>query len=129
MVIKFTVSDNDYYFCLQSFIKSLVRGSGLHPSKFNTMEEFFEAEDAYNRFMKLLNPNNDNKLTDSDKDFILGYIRDRFDKFLKRSNYDETEHNLLMRDFKVNVQNSFVDRWENGESFYWLQHSGTIINQ
>jgi hypothetical protein len=93
------------------------------------MEEFFEAEDAYNRFMKLLNPNNNEKLTDSDKNFLSDYIRGRFDRFLKRSNYDETEHNLLMRDFKVNIQNSFVDRWENGESFYWLQHSGTVINQ
>lgn len=129
MVIKFTVNDNDYYFCLQSFIKSLFRGYGLHPSKFNNVEEFFEAEDAYNRFKKLLNPNNNEKLTGEDKQFIIKYIRNRFDTYIKLSNYDDNERNLLMRDFKVNIQNSFVDRWENGESFYWLQHSGTVINQ
>lgn len=129
MVIKFTVNDNDYYFCLSSFIKSLFRGSGLHPSKFDKVEEFFEAEDAYNRFTKLLNPNNNEKLTVGDKQFIIEYIKNRFDTYIKLSNYDDNERKLLMRDFKVNIQNSFVDRWENGESFYWLQHSCIIINQ
>lgn len=129
MVIKFTVNDNDYYFCLQSFIKSLFRWFALEPCKLNNMKEFFEAEDAYSRFMKLLNPNNNEKLTGEHKQFIIEYIRNRFDSYIRTSNYDDNERKLLMRDFKVNIQNSFVDRWENGESFYWLQHSGTVINQ
>lgn len=130
MVIKFTVQDNDYYYCLQAFIKSLFRGVGAHPSKFKTVDEFFSAEDTYNRFMRLLGPNNDEKLTGEDKRFILDYIRNRFDTYLKTCNYDDEERSLLNKDFKVRIQKSYVDRWENGESFYWLQHFPyVIINQ
>ena len=35
----------------------------------------------------------------------------------------------LMSKLEVEILFTFEDKWENGESVYWLQNSGVVVNQ
>lgn len=128
MVIKFTINNLDYDYFLKQFIKELFTYMSAS-QKFISLTKYTEMEAAYNRFSKLTSAHNKEKLTQNEVDFILDYIKSRFIDYVEKHIYNETKQKLLIKNFNVKMQKAFVDRCENGESFYWLQHSGSIIIQ
>lgn len=84
--------------------------------------------DEYVKYNKILNPNCDCEMTDEVKRDLTERVRTTFKRFLERKLKASTVE-YLMENLEVSVVDSFEDRWENGEVFYWLQHSGVVVNQ
>lgn len=129
MIIKFTVKDNDYHYILKSFIDSLWKGMGMYAHYFNTPEEYIVEEDLYNKFLKLTSPRNTEYCNEADISFIIEYIKHRLETFVKYFVRKEDYRVEMLNGFDVGIYSYFVDKCENGESFYWFQNSRAIICQ
>lgn len=121
MIIKFTVNDNDFYDILMRFGKSLPVSLWVYTEDTKIRE--------INYIRNIINPNSDIKLTDSDKRKLIERVRDQFNKFINTAVRDVKTREYLSKNFKVSIVNTLTDKWENGEMFYWLQHSNALINQ
>ena len=122
MVIRITVNDNDYRKIMTPFVKELYQyASGLHSELFS--------KDHYDKINRLLNPNINAKLQDKDKDFLTQSIKSSFKEYLNVRGIAHDVQSYLLSQFEVKFLKSFTDKWENGEAFYWLQHSQTVVNQ
>ena len=128
MIIRMSVEDNDYFYVLTTFIKHVFQGS-MGSRLSDTMQEYIQMDIEFENLMKLLSPNVDKPLNTTEKAFIIDYINQRFKKFVKKTVSLVDEHDRLIKDFDVQILESFTDKWENGEAFYWFQHSRVVINQ
>lgn len=129
MIIKFTVRDNDYHYILKSFIDSLWKGIGMYGRYINSVEEYIAEEDLYNKFLKLTSPHNKEYCNEEDIEFITYYIKHRLETYVKCFIRKEDYRKSMLDGFEVGVYSHFVDKWENGENFYWFQHSRAVICQ
>lgn len=128
MIVKLTVHDNDFYYKIMKFIKI------MWEPIYGDDEDIEIKVDEHLKSTKIftyINPNYDTKITPEIKEEIITYLKEQFNKFLdvKCDNVFADTKEYLKQNFEVSIQNSFTDRWENGEAFYWFQHSGAIINQ
>ena len=121
MIIKFTVNDNDFYDILMRFGKSLPVSLWVYTEDTKIRE--------INYIRNIINPNSDIKLTDSNKRKLIERVREQFNKFINTAVKDVKTREYLSESFKVSIVNTLTDKWENGEMFYWLQHSNTLVNQ
>lgn len=128
MIIRMSVEDNDYFYVLTTFIKHVFQSS-MGSRLSDTMQEYIQMDIEFENLMKLLGPNVDKTLNTTEKAFIINYINQRFKKFVKKTVSLVDDHDRLIRDFDVQILESFTDKWENGEAFYWFQHSRVVINQ
>ena len=128
MIIRMSVEDNDYFYVLTTFIKHVFQSS-MGSRLSDTMQEYIQMDIEFENLMKLLSPNVDKPLNTTEKAFIIDYINQRFKKFVKKTVSLVDEHDRLIKDFDVQFLESFTDKWENGEAFYWFQHSRVVINQ
>ena len=128
MIIRMSVEDNDYFYVLTTFIKHVFQSS-MGSRLSDTMQEYIQMDIEFENLMKLLGPNVDKTLNTTEKAFIIDYISQRFKKFVKKTVSLVDDHDRLIRDFDVQILESFTDKWENGEAFYWFQHSRVVINQ
>lgn len=128
MIIRMSVEDNDYFYVLTTFIKHVFQSS-MGSRLSDTMQEYIQMDIEFENLMKLLGPNVDKTLNTTEKAFIIDYINQRFKKFVKKTVSLVDDHDRLIRDFDVQILESFTDKWENGEAFYWFQHSRVVINQ
>lgn len=93
----------------------------------------FETKDRINQ---ILNPNYSYKLVNNDKEFLVERVTKSFEAWLN-ANLTEEEYyapkqkriDYIMKNLKITILSKFEDRWENGESVYWFQHSGVVANQ
>ena len=138
MIIKLTVRDNDFQKLIEHFV------SDWHFYHFNiptvdealgcieNTEELLEnvrlSFDA-DKFRDLINPNYKLCISEEDEKFIIDYIKRRFNKFLEAMDMEAKTKEYLIDAFDVDILSCFYDADENGESFYYLQRSGTLINQ
>ena len=131
MIIKCTVKDNDFSGLILGFMRTLPislyafigDGSNLSAEELNK-----ERHDS-NYFMKILNTNNDLEITDKDKAKIIERTKERFEIYLKTAGVDKRTYKYLTESLKIKLLKTVEDKWENGEAFYWMQHSGVVINQ
>ena len=114
---------------LKSFIDSLWKGMGMYAHYFNTTEEYIVEEDLYNKFLKLTSPRNTECCNEDDINFITEYIKRRLETFVKYFVRKEDYRVEMLNGFDVGIYSYFVDKCENGESFYWFQNSRAIICQ
>ncbi len=125
MIIRVTVNDNDYYFEMKAFMRSMWN---FRENKNISVSERIEAHNRHFDIIALINPNNSKKLTEEDKNCIIKYLKEQFVKYAN-SNIEKDLRKYLIESLEIKILKTFTDKWENGEAFYWLQHSNTIINQ
>ena len=130
MIIKFTVHDNDFDYMISPFISDLYMKIvyGIEPS--NPSDDFYvKAYKTQKKFSALLNPNSDIVLTEENKKDIIERIKEVFGDYLNRRTDDKGTIDYLMNNLEVEFLKFFEDKWENGEAYYWLQHSNKVVNQ
>lgn len=132
MIIRLTVSDNDFSDKIQSYFKDFwMRMIELHPDNCLTdrasYEELKDWRARENKVRSIMNPNNDHELNKEEKEFIISQVKRTFGQFVDRWCYYESEY--LKSKLEVEIIDSFTDKWENGEVFYWFQHSNMAICQ
>lgn len=124
MIVRMTVNDNDYGSVMHGFCSNFWNFVALGVD----INDFDYGRSV--RFRKMLNPNVGEKLTEEEKDELVKRVRQAFRVYISsRPNCEPKTVEYLMANLKVTVLDSFKDRWENGEAFYWLQHSGVVVNQ
>lgn len=122
MIIRITVNDNDYRRIMEPFVKDLYQyTSGLKSALFT--------KGHFDKINRLLNPNINTKLQEEDKEFLTKAIKAAFKEYLEVRGVALTHREYLLSNFEVKFLKSFTDKWENGEVFYWLQHSQVVVNQ
>ena len=126
MIIRVTVNDNDYYYILLHFMEKMWDFK-KKPSE--DIEAEVERRLEREKILQLISPNNINKLTPREERIIIEYLHKRFEEYVDTRIKKPDTRELLKRDIKIGIQRTFIDEWENGEAFYWLQHSQKIVNQ
>lgn len=133
MIIRLTVNDNDFYYLIMDFMKNMWRHSfcSKEIDDMTLEEKIAEVENIikHEDLIQLINPNYDKKLNEEEQSRIISYLKEKFEKYINTLEKDEHAKKYLIESLEIKIQKSFVDRWENGEAFYWLQHSNKIINQ
>ena len=128
MIIKITVKDNDFRSLMMKFIKIM----------FDPIYEDCESDNVKvaehlksAKIFSYTKSDSEVVLTPQIKEEIKTYITEQFVKYLEvkcDKTFADTKQ-YLMDNFEVSIHNYLMDYNENGECFYWLQHSNTIINQ
>lgn len=125
MIIRITVNDNDFYFTMMGFMHSMWN---FRENKKLAVSEQIDAHNRHFDIIDLINPNNSKKLTEEDKNSIITYLKEQFVKYAN-SNIEEDAREYLIKSLEIKILKTFTDKWENGEAFYWFQHSNKVINQ
>lgn len=130
MIIRLTVQDNDFGNLMNDFVKCLPDRITKIPSCIESMDgkTQFEIIKQINKVDKLLNPNVTEKHTEEEKVLLIEKTKEAFSDFI-HYRVDESTEEYLNRNFSVEIVNSMEDKWENGEVWYWFQHSGVFLNQ
>lgn len=125
MIIRVTINDNDFYYEIMGFMRTMWN---FRENKNLSVSEQIEAYERHFDIMDLINPNNDKKLTEEEKNSIITYLKEQFEKYVI-SNIKKDTRKYFIESLEIKILKTFTDKWENGEAFYWLQHSNKIINQ
>lgn len=80
-----------------------------------------------NEIRSLFNPNNDIVLTKEVKESIKKIVKEGFNTFVMKNNPKNAEY--LKKNVQIDVLSRMEDKWENGEVFYWFQHSDKFLCQ
>lgn len=126
MIIRVTVNDNDYYYILLHFMESMW---DFKKKSSEDVQVEVERRLKHEKILQLISPNNTKKLTPREEGLIIDYLREKFEDYIDSRVKNSRTRELLKRDIKIGIQRTFIDEWENGEAFYWLQHSQKIVNQ
>lgn len=130
MIIRLTVEDNDFGDLMNIFLKKFPGVITKIPSNIENMETQNQLDtiNEIEEIDKLLNPNITEKHTNEEKMILIRRIVQAFSEFVY--NYiDEHTAEYLEKRFKVEIVDFMEDKWENGEVWYWFQHSGIFLNQ
>lgn len=130
MIIRLTVEDNDFGDLMNIFLKKFPSVITKIPSNIENMETQNQLDtiNEIEEIDKLLNPNITEKHTNEEKMILIRRIVKTFSEFVY--NYtDEHTAEYLEKRFKVETVDFMEDKWENGEVWYWFQHSGVFLNQ
>lgn len=144
MIIRLTVYDNDFTQTLVKYLNNKIFNLTLDlMDNAQNLQEKREANkddekvlkayndamsayaDAESKLREIFNVNNHNQLTTEEKDFLKERLQTSFDYYIKRYNKPKE----LLGKLKVDVSDTFTDKWENGEVVYWLQSSNTLVIQ
>ena len=125
MIIRVTVNDNDFYYDIMGFMRSMWN---FRENKSLSVSEQIDAHLRHSDIIYLINPNNSKSLTEEDKNFIITYLEEQFVKYAN-SNIKADNRKYLIESLEIKILKTFTDKLENGEAFYWLQHSNKIVNQ
>lgn len=130
MIIRLTVEDNDFGDLMDNFMKKFPSVITRIPRNIDDVEPEKQIEiiEEISKIDKLLNPNVTEKYTEEEKTILIERIIKVFSEFV-HNNIDESTASYLDKKFKVNIIDSMEDKWENGEVWYWFQHSGMFLNQ
>lgn len=130
MIIRMTLNDNDFGELMEMFVKGFPNRITALPKNIETLDgkEQFEIIKEIRKIDKLLNPNITENYTKEEKDLIIKKINESFKIFVE-NHCDLFSYEYLKDNFKVEIIDSMEDKWENGEVWYWFQHSGVFLNQ
>lgn len=138
MIIRMTLSDNDFTQEIEKFAKNLFdrlywgKDVSFYDNDYN---KWYQAYKVQEELQKLLNPNITDSLTDEDKttirakvflewwDFVDGL------NFKKYSTDEERLKKYLKKDFECSIGYDFKDKWENGEVVYYFTTNNKYITQ
>lgn len=130
MIIKLTVNDNDFGILIDSFMDNLSSRIIDFPKDLEAWEDKnkqYEYIMNVRKVSKLMNPNVSEKHSKEDKEIIIDKVKESFGRYVGEKEPDKAKY--LIDKLEVKIINSMMDKWENGEVWYWFQHSGKYINQ
>lgn len=130
MIIRITVHDNDFQTILERFCKNFYMNiTEIYSLSNDNMD--YENLNLYrkrsNEIRSLFNPNNDIVLTKEVKENIKRIVREGFNTFVMKNSPKNAEY--LKKNVQIDVLSRMEDKWENGEAFYWFQHSDKFLCQ
>lgn len=133
MIIRLTVKDNDFSEQIEEYMKNFILYiRELMPEQDLGDNPIFEDVYAWRlrdkRISAIFNPNITSVLTQKDKVFIINQVKKTFGFFCE-NRFDTDTAEYLKKRVDVRVLSRMEDKWENGEVFYWFQHSNKFINQ
>ena len=130
MIIKMTVNDNDFGRIMEEFGGNLSMNVLRYPDNIETLDSSIQISilKEINLIDRLFNPNVTEDHTEEEIQLIKKRVRESFALFVHNRVSEDTERYLL-ENFQVDIIKSMEDKWENGEMFYWFQHSGVCICQ
>jgi len=130
MIIRLTVNDNDFYYELKGFCKNLSSQIARLPKDIESMDVTKQLDiiRESRKIDKLLNPNVTENHTEEEKELLIRKTKDAFAMYVKNACKEDTADYLIEK-FEVEILDTMEDKWENGEAFYWFQHSGVVLNQ
>lgn len=138
MIIKMTVHDNDFTEEIEKFCKDL--WENLYFGKDDNYENMTLKEKVqwwreYDDFRDMLNPNNDDILTTSQRRLVCDHVKELWIKYVNTHRVDDSSSDedhtkkYLKKNFKVQVNYQMSDRWENGEVVYYFTTNQKFITQ
>ena len=127
MIIRLTVRDNDFGEVMDDFVKQLPNILTKLPKGIEKLEskkqlEIVKELDCIDRLLRI------GDLSNEEKDIVVKRIEKVFCEFV----HDVTCESIakyLIKNLDVRTINVMEDKWENGEVWYWFQHSGAWLNQ
>lgn len=130
MIIRLSLDDNDYGILMDSFVRSLPERITRIPENVEWLgsEKQSDIIKDIRKTDKLLNPNVTENHTEEEKDFLRKRITDAFVEFAYATS-DAEIAKYLEKSFHVEIVESMEDKCENGEAWYWFQHSRAYLNQ
>lgn len=130
MIIKMTVNDNDFGEIIEDFGRNLSMNVLRYPDNIETLDSSIQISilREINLVDKLLNPNVTEEHTEEEIQLIKKRVKDSFALFIHKRVSEDTAR-YLIDNFQVDIVKSMEDKWENGEMFYWFQHSEVCIGQ
>ena len=130
MVIKMTVGNNDFGELMDSFVGNLSSYLLRCPDDIEERDGAKQLEVIREiwRVDKLINPNVTENHTEEDKRAIKKRIKELFSLVTEKQVNEET-WKYLVDNFCVDIIDCVEDKWENGEMYYWFQHSGMYVCQ
>lgn len=134
MIIRMTVNDNDFGYVLDRMMAHFYHAVtdapyiGIEIGK-SDFEATSKALDEVWRLNSIMNPNNDDPRTKEDLEFLVENVKKAFNNIVDKSSEEDSTKDYLKRNLKVEILTSVEDKWENGEAYYWFQHSGKYISQ
>ena len=140
MIIAITIRDNVFGDLIESYLKSFRKNLTLDLSAICDADVTRENKDAFVKFFEtydkinyLLNPNNEIDYTEEQLNFLTNRIKESFEYFTRRylTHRDGNTEDLvyIMDNLTITFPKYLIDKWENGEMFYYLLHSGVVVNQ
>lgn len=126
MIIRLSVSDNDFQELLEKYASNLFFNLGEDGEKLTT-DNAIEKWHMQDKINQILNPNIGKKMTKEDEEFLEERIRKSFAYFCEKRKPSSKDY--LVSKLTVKFLKSMTDKWENGEACYWFQHSGTVVTQ
>lgn len=131
MIIKLTVNDNDFQDTMKEFLREfymrvleLSLDSRIDEGDVEAIREWRNRE---KKLREILNPNTSEEISEEDKEYLIAQIHKVFGHLVDNRHPDNSEY--LKENLEVSIIESCTDKWENGEVFYWFQHSGAILCQ
>lgn len=130
MIIRLTVNDNDFYNELNGFCKNLSLQISRLPKDIESMEGAKQLEliRECQKVDRLLNPNVTETHTEEEKELLIRKTKEAFTIYARKVCEEDTA-DYLIKNLEVQIISTMEDKWENGEAFYWFQHSGVVLNQ
>lgn len=138
MIIKMTVHDNDFTEKIENFCKNLLAdilyGEDENYDKM-TIEEKFNWWQQRTMIQTLMNPNNDDSLTHSQRFIICEEVKKLWHKYVDNHRMSCNSHDeyrvkqYLKKAFRVQINYQMNDRWENGETVYYFTTNQKFITQ
>lgn len=121
MIIRMTVSDNDFTDVVEDFAKNLYGHLFAMPSSDNYKPDEYVEKVIFpkDKLRQILNPNNCGMPTKEEKAFVCECVRKAWEAYLY-NRYYSTDSNLgyLLKEFRVSTTYTMHDKWENGEVVY-----------
>lgn len=131
MIIRLTVGDNDFSLIIEKYFKDFYkRLTGLiekEPS-YTDYAAWIKMHKRYEEMNQLLNPNVVEKHTKEQKNKIIERVTKTFGEYVSLCTGNDTAE-YLKENLEVTIIDTMTDCWENGEAWYWFQHSGVVVNQ
>ena len=137
MIIKYGVADNDFGVFLYHFGKDI--GKHLRRYKYEEIRTALKNEDAKlyveltqerDDFLKAINVNNDEPLSEETKAKIYQVLTEQFSIEAKKREYQfggDNTSDYLIKNFTVEVVDCVRDEWANGEENYYIQSNNVVI--
>lgn len=131
MIIRMTVNDNDFSEIIEPFIKNFIINVCFYKKDENqSYEKRVKEYELSEKALKYLNPNlyeDMQSYTQEELDELNSIIKKAFKVYVLE--HCQTNANYLIEKLEVTFQDSFTDKWENSEAYYYFLHSQKYINQ
>lgn len=145
MIVCIDIKDNDFGEIIEQYMSNFSRNLlfDLHilceqvkaaermNKKASDLDRVFvDYYESFEKINEILNPNIDIKMDLPTKEYLTQRIKVSLEMYLtKKSKLEKDTIDYIIKRLSVSYPKHFVDKYENGEKFYYFEHSGVVVNQ